>query len=282
MDKHSVKHSGVMDGTRIFSYSDRANLVDLAAGFAEYMKQAYPQVKQVKNVTADHVQAFLTAKCDTASQATLDQYACRFSKLERLVNDTYQSCRVDFHSIAVPPSSKNGGGKIRTQMMATSDYTTLLNSTTNTNLSNALTLSFCCGLRAAECSKLRSTDYNAADNTIRIVDSKGRRSRIVKVPQQHTSAVRAIMTSTEGRICSCQTESLQKAMRRQLATCGLAERYPNGAMHLCRKAYATNMYQELRNKGVGIQGSLSAVSKALGHGANRNELMKQYICCPIQ
>lgn len=282
MDKHSVKHSGGMDGTHIFSYADRSNLVDLAAGFAEYMKQAYPQVKQVKNVTADHVQAFMSAKCDSASQATLDQYASRFGKLERLVNDTYKSCNVDFHSIAVPLSSKNGGGKVRCQMLATSDYSTLLNSTTNTNLRNALTLSYCCGLRAAECSKLRSTDYNATDNTISIIDSKGKRSRTVKVPQQHISAVRAVMTSTEGRICSCQTESLQKAMRRQLASCGLAKQYPNGAMHLCRKAFATNMYQELRNNGVGVQGSLSAVSKALGHGANRNELMKQYICCPIQ
>lgn len=282
MDKHSVKHSGEMDGTRIFSYADRSNLVDLSAGFAEYMKQAFPQVKQIKNVTADHVQAFLSAKCDTVSQATLDQYASRFNKLERLVNDTYQSCSVDFHSIAVPLSSKNGGGKVRYQMLSTSDYNTLLNSTTNTNLSNALTLSYCCGLRAAECSKLRSTDYNATENTVLVVDSKGKRSRIVKVPQQHIDAVRAVMTSTEGRICTCQTGSLQKAMRRQLAACGLAEQYPNGAMHLCRKAFATNMYKEMRSNGVGVQGSLSAVSRALGHGANRNELMKQYICCPIQ
>ena len=129
-----------MNGTRIFSFADRSNLVDLSAGFAEYMKQVYPQVKQIKNVTADHVQAFLTAKSETASQATLDQYASRFCKLERLVNDTYQSCSVDFHSIAVPLSSKNGGGKVRCQMLAASDYSTLLNSTTNTNLSNALTL----------------------------------------------------------------------------------------------------------------------------------------------
>ena len=38
MDKHSVKHAGEMNGTRIFSYADRSNLVDLASGFSEYMK----------------------------------------------------------------------------------------------------------------------------------------------------------------------------------------------------------------------------------------------------
>ena len=282
MDKHAVKHAGQMDGTRIFSYSDRSNLVDLASGFAEYMKQTHPQVKEVRHITTDHVQAFMSAKCDTASQATLSQYASRFGKLERLVNDTYKSCKVDFHSIVVPVSNVNGGGKVRSQMLAASDYHTLLNSTTNTNLYNALTLSYCCGLRAAECSKLQAKDWNPKTGTISIVDSKGKRSREVKVRAQHLNAVRAVMTSTEGRICNCQTESLQKAFRRQLTACGLADCYKVGAYHMTRRAYATNMYRELRSQGVSVQGSLSAVSQSLGHGANRNDLMKEYICCPIQ
>ena len=282
MDKHAVKHAGQMDGTRIYSYSDRSNLVDLASGFAEYMKQTHPQVKEVRHITTDHVQAVMSAKCDTASQATLSQYASRFGKLERLVNDTYKSCKVDFHSIVVPASNVNGGGKVRSQMLAASDYHTLLNSTTNTNLYNALTLSYCCGLRAAECSKLQAKDWNPKTCTISIVDSKGKRSREVKVPQQHIAAVNAVMTSTEGRICNCQTESLQKAFRRQLTTCGLADTYKLGAFHMTRKAYATNMYKECRAQGMSVQSSLSAVSQSLGHGANRNELMKEYICCPIQ
>lgn len=282
MDKHAVKRAGQMNGTRIFSYSDRSNLVDLASGFAAYMKQTYPQIREVKNVTTDHVQAFMSAKCDTASQATLSQYASRFSKLERLVNDTYKSCNVDFHSIVVPASNVNGGGKIRSQMLAASDYRTLLNGTTNTNLYNALTLSYCCGLRAAECSKLQAKDWNPKTGTISIVDSKGKRSREVKVPAQHLNVVRAVMTSTEGRICNCQTESLQKAFRRELTARGLSDTYKNGAFHLARKAYATNTYKELRSQGVSVQDSLSAVSQSLSHGANRNDLMKQYICCPIQ
>ena len=281
MDKHAIKHAGQMDGTRIFSFADRSNLVDLASSFAGYMKQTYPQVKEVRNVTADHVQAFMSAKCDTASQATLDQYASRFSKLERLVNDTYKSCNVDFHSVVVPSSSK-GSGKVRTQMLAPSDYHTLLSSTTNTNLHNALVLSYCAGLRAAECSKIKASDWHAASGTLTIVDSKGKRSREVIVPQQHIPAVNSVMSSAQGRICNCQTESLQKAFRRQLAACDLADSYKSGAFHMARKAYATNLYKECRNQGMSVQSSLSAVSTSLGHGANRNDLMKQYICCPIQ
>lgn len=281
MDKHAMKHAGEMNGTRIFSYSDRSNLVDLASGFSEYMKQKHPNIREIRQISPDHVQGFLANKSSTATQATLNQYGSRFAKLERLVNDSYKSCSVDFHSVIVPSSSKCSC-KVRTQMLAPSDYQTLLNNTTNTNLRNALVLSYCAGLRAAECSKLQARDWNAASGTLMIVDSKGKRSREIKVPQQHIPAVDAVMSSSTGRICDCQTESLQKAFRRQLATCGLADTYKNGAFHMTRRAYATNMYKECRAQGMSVQSSLSTVSKSLGHGANRNDLMKQYICCPIQ
>jgi len=281
MDKHSVKHAGEMNGTRIFSYADRSNLVDLASGFSEYMKQEHPQIKEIRQISPDHVQGFLATKSSTTTQATLDQYGSRFNKLERLVNDSYKSCSVDFHSVVVPSSTKCSG-KVRTQMLAPSDYQTLLNHTTNTNLRNALVLSYSAGLRASECSKIKASDWHAASGTLTIVDSKGKRSREVKVPQQHIPAVNAVMSSSQGRICNCQTESLQKAFRRQLVACGLADTYKNGAFHTARKAYATNLYKECRNQGMSVQSSLSAVSKSLGHGANRNDLMKQYICCPIQ
>ena len=276
MDKHSIKQAGQMDATRIFSYADRSNLVDLASGFSEYMKQTYPQIREIRHITTDHVQSFLAAKSSTVTQATLSQYGSRFAKLERLVNDSYKSCNVDFHSVVVPSSSR-GSGKVRTQMLAASDYNTLLNSTTNTNLRNALVLSYCCGLRASECSKLKASDWNAASGTLRIVDSKGKHTREILVPRQHITAVAGVMGSSTGRICDCQTESLQKAFRRQLNTCGLADNYKAGAFHMTRKAYATNLYRELREQGVSVQKSLSTVSQALGHGANRNDLMKEYI-----
>ena len=281
MDKHSIKLAGQMDGTRIFSYADRSNLVDLASGFSEYMKREHPNIKEIRQIKPDHIQSFLAVKSTTSSQATLTQYGSRFAKLERLVNDSYKSCNVDFHSVVVPPSSKCSG-KVRGQMLAASDYQTLLGSTTNSNLHNALVLSYCCGLRAAECSKIKASDWCAASGTLTIVDSKGKRSREVKVPQQHIPAVNAVMSSSAGRICDCQTESLQKSFRRQLAACGLADTYKSGAFHMARRAYATNLYKECRNQGMSVQGSLSTVSRSLGHGANRNDLMKQYICCPIQ
>lgn len=280
MDKHAIKHSGEMDGTRIFSYSDRSGLVDLASAFANHMKEHHNDIKEVRAITTAHVQEFLNSKCATASQQTLDQYESKFRKLEKLVNDTYKSCTVDFHSVTVPPSTKNGGGKIRTQMLAQKDFQTLLSRTTNENLARGLLLSYSCGLRASEVCKLKGSDINLQTNTIRIVDSKGKRSRDVQIPQNYQQEVRAL-AGIAGRVCPVQHESLQKAFRRELQRAGLAEQYPNGAFHLCRKAYATNLYQECRGSGMTVQESLSAVSTSLGHGEKRNALMREYICAPI-
>ena len=281
MDKHALKRAGDMDGTRVFSYADRSGLVDLASSFSNYMKEHHAEVREVRAITTDHVQGFLNSKCATASQKTLDQYASKFRKLEKLVNDTYKSCNVDFHSVATPPSEKNGGGKVRTQMLEKKDFQALLSRTTNENLVRGLLLSYSCGLRASEVCKLKGSDINTQTNTIHIVDSKGKRSRDVVIPTQYRQEISA-MASIDGRVCPVQHESLQKAFRRELQRVGLAEQYPNGAFHLCRKAYATQLYQECRGSGMDIQQSLSKVSVALGHGEKRNALMREYICIPIE
>lgn len=157
----------------------------------------------------------------------------------------------------------------------------MLNRTTNENLVRGLLLSYSCGLRASEVCKLKGSDINTQTNTIHIVDSKGKRSRDVKIPQQYQKEVQAL-ASIDGRVCPVQHESLQKAFRRELQKGGLAEQYPNGAFHLCRKAYATQLYQECRGSGMDIQQSLGVVSVALGHGEKRNALMREYICAPIE
>lgn len=65
-------------------------------------------------------------------------------------------------------------------------------------------------------------------------------------------------------------------------SCSFANYMKNGAFHTLRKNYATNKYLEYRQKGLSIKEALKRVSINLGHGANRNKLMQQYICCAIE
>ena len=276
MDKHSIKKNGSMDQTRIFSYADRKNLIDLSSSFSNFMKEQYPSIKMVKDIEPSHIQEFLNARSLECSKLTLEQYESRFRKLENLVNDTYHS-NVDFHSVIVPLSSKNGGGKIRNYMLSNNDYEKMLH-TTNDNLKKALILSKEFGLRCSECSKLKYEDIK--ENGIQVIDSKGKRSRFVPCETQAQKDVLDTFRQVkQGRVCPIQTESLQQAFNREAKRQGIS--IENGAFHTLRKNYATTKFKEYRQKGLSIQQALSRVSKNLGHGENRNKLMRQYVCCEI-
>lgn len=278
MDKHSMKAMG-KDNSKIYSYSDRKNLIDLSANFSNYMKEVHPEVKFLKDINSNHIQEFLNSKIEECSQSTLNQYQSHFRKLEVLTNNTYRT-EVDFHSAITPISMKNGGGKIRNVMCTDSQYNQLLK-TTNQNLKNALILAKNFGCRASECSKMKYSDLK--ENGVMIVDSKGKRSRFVEVENEQQRKVLEQLREQgkQGRICPIQTKSLEQAFNRECKRQSI--KFQNGAFHTLRKNYATSKYKEYRVKGMTVQQALNRVSGNLGHSdkGNRNDLMKEYICCPI-
>lgn len=275
MDKHSLKSQG-KDNSKIYSYSDRKNLIDLSSNFANWLKINYPEIKQLYEINSSHIQEFLSSKTSDCSQKTLEQYQSRFRKLEVLANSTY-NINVNYHNVVTPLSSRNGGSKIRNAMLSTANYNKLLK-TTNANFRKALTLSFHFGLRAAECAKLRYEDIS--ENGIKIIDSKGKRNRFIPVENKQQKKIIEDFLNKKGRVVSVQVGSLQQAFNREKKKQGVF--ITNGDFHTARKAFATNKFQEYRKQGQSVQQALNNVSHRLGHGNNRNDLMKQYICCPIK
>lgn len=275
MDKHSLKSQG-KDNSKIYSYSDRKNLIDLSSNFANWLKINYPEIKQLYEINSSHIQEFLSSKTSDCSQKTLEQYQSRFRKLEVLANSTY-NINVNYHNVVTPLSSRNGGSKIRNAMLSTANYNKLLK-TTNANFRKALTLSFHFGLRAAECAKLRYEDIS--ENGIKIIDSKGKRNRFIPVENKQQKKIIEDFLNKKGRVVSVQVSSLQQAFNREKKKQGVF--ITNGDFHTARKAFATNKFQEYRKQGQSVQQALNNVSHRLGHGNNRNDLMKQYICCPIK
>lgn len=275
MDKHSLKSQG-KDNSKIYSYSDRKNLIDLSSNFANWLKINYPEIKQLYEINLSHIQEFLSSKTSDCSQKTLEQYQSRFRKLEVLANSTY-NINVNYHNVVTPLSSRNGGSKIRNAMLSTDNYNKLLK-TTNANFRKALTLSFHFGLRAAECAKLRYEDIS--ENGIKIIDSKGKRNRFIPVENKQQKKIIEDFLNKKGRVVSVQVGSLQQAFNREKKKQGVF--ITNGDFHTARKAFATNKFQEYRKQGQSVQQALNNVSHRLGHGNNRNDLMKQYICCPIK
>ena len=161
MDKHSMKRNG-KDNSKIYSYADRKNLIDLSANFANWIKENHAEIKQLKDINSMHIQEFLNEKANSCSRKSLQEYQSHFRKLESLCNNTYNT-NVDFHSTVTPISAKNGGGKIRNIMCSDAQYQMLLK-TKNSNLKSALVLSKNFGLRASECSKLQYRDIKRMES----------------------------------------------------------------------------------------------------------------------
>lgn len=274
MDKHADKANGIRNTDKIYSYSSRSNLIDLSANFANYMRETYPDVHKVSEIQTKHIQGFLNSKTESCSQSALNQYSALFRKLEKCVNAKYH-CDVNYGGVVIPASCKNGGGKIRNVMLSQNDFKTLIKSTSNQNLKKALALSYNFGLRAAECAKLKYEDIKSSG--ISIIDSKGKRSRFIPAEtEKQKQILEQIKEKEQGRICPIQHQSLEQAFRRELKKNGIV--IQNGAFHTCRKAYATQKYKEYRESGLSIKEAMSKVSVNLGHGTNRFELMKEYIC----
>lgn len=276
MDKHSIKRSG-KDNSKIYSYSDRKNLIDLSANFANWLQTNHAEIKLVRDINSTHIQAFLNEKANNCSQKTLEQYQSHFRKLETLCNNTYNTS-VNFHSAVTPLSTKNGGGKIRNVMCSDIQYQNLLK-TTNSTLKSALILSKNFGLRASECSKLQYKDIK--ENGVFVADSKGKRSRFIKAENgQQQEILQQFRQGKQGRVCHVQTGSLQQAFNRECKRQKI--QFENGAFHTLRKNFATAKYKEYREQGETVQQALDHVSHVLGHGSNRNQLMKAYICCELE
>ena len=273
VNKHSLKKEGTKKGNEIFSYSQRKNLIDLSSNFSNWMKENHNEVKFVKDINKEHVQEFLNSKRENCSQCTLDNYQAQFNKLEQIVNYTYNT-NVDYHSTKAI-SIKNGGGKIRNDMLSQNDYNKLMQST-NVNFTNALSLSYHFGLRASECAKVQGKDFK--NDGLHIVDSKGKRSRIIPYEDKTQLTLKEKFENV-GRICNCRTQSLQQAFNREKQKIGISSK---SDFHSSRKSYATSKFKEYREQGEDVQQALDHVSKNLGHGKNRNELMKAYICDDIK
>ena len=278
MDKHSIKASGKMDNTRVFSYSDRKNLIDTASNFSNYMKEHHPDVKMVKDVKGEHIQGFLNIKANNCSSATLKQYQSRFSKLENIVNKTY-NCNANYKGFATPSGANNT--KIRNSSMSKEDFKKLENSFSNSNSSakTAIQLTARAGLRVSECTKLQGRDINIEKGIIHVADGKGGRDRDIPIRQedkQFWSDLKASVGDTE-RVCPVQSDSINKAIQREMEKLELKDKYEDTSIHAIRKMYAQEEYDRCRAEGMEIKEALGEVSVQLGHGENRLELMKEYV-----
>ena len=278
MDKHSMKANGVRNDGKVFSYADRKNLIDLSCNFANYMKENYKDIKLVKEVRSEHIQSFLNQKSKECSNATLKQYQSKFSKLEKIVSNTY-NINVKYKGYQLPLAEENT--KIRNTSMSPEDFkkleTAFINSKSYGKI--AIQLTSRAGLRVSECTKLQGRDIDIEKGTIHVEDGKGGRNRDVPIREsdiQYFSNLKSYVGDRE-RVCPVQSDSINKAIDRVMKSEGIRNKYNDTSIHCIRKMYAQEEFNKYRSEGMEIKQALQRVSVLLGHGEDRMELMKQYV-----
>lgn len=280
MDKYSLKKDGKMNGTRIFSYADRKNLVDFTANFANWISENHREVRLAVEINSEHVQEFLNYKAKTCSKATVEQYMSKANKMQNLINSTYRTNnKLD---IKLPDVIKEK--YILRDKQMTFEHYELLEKNINENGLKAIECARNFGLRVSEIAKLEKRDIKLEEGVIRVVDSKGKKTREVDiVTEEQMKIARNLfnsVTSQRDRIVTIRENSINQALKRGLDKIGLKEEYKVTGIHSIRKLYAQETYDRLRSEGLSIKEAKEEVSEQLGHSRERgndDNLIRRYI-----
>ena len=280
-DKHSMKRVGYERQSTIFSFSDRKNLIDTAAGFANWLKEQPAPPRFLYQLRPEHVQQYLSAHTGTWTGPTMTTRVSYLRKLETLAKATYPNSRIDFtcgYSRNSLGSLADGTG-IGGGLSATFGLCRLQQERSQI----CPFLAGSCGLRVSECAKLKGSDISMqADGTatVRVIDSKGKRSRTITLNNRDTVSRLAEICreSGTGRVCPVQSDSLNAYLRRAFHALGMTEYIDHKtSYHALRKLAAQRYYDACRQRDISIKESLSQTSVWLGHGRNRDELMRHYV-----
>ncbi|NLK38573.1 MAG: phage integrase family protein [Epulopiscium sp.] len=209
-------------------------------------------------------------------------YYSAFHKLPHIINSCYHT-NLSLIGYTLPPSPNNS--KIRNSTMSPKDFQKI-----KTYLQNSqgygkvgLQIAKITGMRSEEICKLKYKDIHITDTsaTIKVIDGKGKRSREIPVTKQedidYLKTLVSAPNTQNDRICAIQSNSLNKAVRRAMKATNLDKKYTNTTIHSIRKMYAQNLYNELRSQNYTPMQAWNQVSKNLGHGENRPDLIKVYL-----
>lgn len=279
--KHSLKVSKQMNNTRIFSYADRKALINICSQFAMYMKKENSDIKYVKNIKVEHVQAFLNHKAKAGcSKETLRTYWSYMHKMGNLINATYHA-DVDFKCCFVPAPVRQD--KIRCHAMNDEDFHKLVCSYGKDSvLRDVLNIAYYTGLRADEIVNLRGCDIDIEHKVLKVFHGKGGKNRDVPIDSSNIAYFKELKSKYQNheKIVKIAKNSIYKSINRHKAASGIKHKYYHTAIHAIRKNYAQRKYNDYRNQGDKSADALSKVSVILGHGCSRYEIdncIQQYV-----
>lgn len=278
-DKHSYKKSGYKK-VKIFSYEDRRNIVKCTNQLCKFIERQYPEIKLIRDINSKQIEEFFVYKGQSCSKNTMRNYKYCIRKLEKMVK---QYLYLNVRYIEADLKINSITEYIRDLEMSTKDINIILNeckkSKSEARLGIELSIHF--GLRVAEICKIKGRDINLDKMYIHIHESKGKRSRDIKIDNLEKLEICTRIKkeiSDEERICKLKEDSVNAVIRRMLFKNKIT-RYIKAktSNHAIRKAYAKRTYLSNLDKISDEEKAWDSTAADLGHGEGRTVLKNVYV-----
>ncbi len=282
MDKHSIKQTeGATD--KIYSYAARKDLIDFSHRFADFIKENYPNIKQVKDISVEQINSYLLTRKDVSEKTLMHDVAC-INKMELCASKKFGLKELDWKTNRVVPHLEKTE-KVRSAVF-TNEQIQKLNEYMDTkrDCDSKMGVKLCEAfqLRASEVVKLQARDFiQRPDGSaqLNIVDSKGKRSRVLELNQTDISIIKNAVGEKTGneRLVPVRPDSVCAYLTRCCKDLGFTNiTDAKTSIHALRKYGITKFFDEQKQ----IYGEKRAKEMAmerLGHSATRSDLFKTYI-----
>jgi len=291
-DKRAWKRDPHADQSKIFSMEHRNSICATAKQFGAFLKSEYSDVRIVKNITVDMVNAFLDSKAETCSTKTLKKYTSHIDKIALCVNANphYGGRNVDWkegrivpESIKTPDEESVRDGKAFDR----ADYNKILEhgKSTRSEAWKAWELSARFGLRVEGCEKITANmvnldvqgKYGFGQIELRYQDSrkgieKGGRARVIDIRTSDDAAfIKSLCNgkAPSDRLIGLKRGTINNELNKAKIACKISNAYVYSGVHGIRKMWAQNLWNTNKVENMSYRENIRYCNNQLGHGDKR-------------
>ena len=284
MDKHSIKK---VEGAsnKIFSYSARKNVLNVASDFANFINRNYTgeeKVKYVRDIGVQHINSYLISKKDKCTGESMKQICAQLNKLELVCNHKYR-LNLDWHTFrTVPQIEKKSIRDIRFSDVQVKQIIDHLSTRKECNGKKGVYISICWGLRAKEIEALKCKDFDLQKMQLFVsgAGAKGGRNRVLPIKQEHIPLVEYLIKDKKpnDRVVSIRSDSICNYLRDICVRLNYTDILKaKTSIHCMRKWRATKHFLEIYQKTNDKEYALGETCVFLGHSQNRRDIARHYI-----
>lgn len=277
MDKHSIKKQDTSH-TNIYSYSEKFRLLDVASDFSKFIKANFCDIKYVRDIQPNHIQAFLNSK-KHCTQNTINSYMQTLKKLERISNKCFGLTKNNMNQVVAPQVlRKSDISRGATHPISHTDYQKILSYCIEnpSKSSSAILLDYTCcnshSMRVEELARIKLENINE-QGVISITNAKGGRS--YELQCTNSSFLKEIISrgyDTNGKfLFNINGNSINKYLYRTCEKLNI-EKY---SFHDIRRYHAQTYFDNLRKQGYSCKNALLLTSHYLSHNTPREKMMTQ-------